>query len=241
MATGDKLVNLDDLKAVYDASNALILPKNLAQGVAFTTGKIVKPEDGQTRNSSYFRCTGYIDVSGSTSIVYSRIMYPYAQSSSSWSMGIAFYDSSKNFIADSGEKVGYNAPYYTYKMHTVAVPTGATYMRATWFPANATDYYKANNFMVFDADDYANTMMDILNSTRTETTALQTSIATRDKMVATYDRASGSYVVVDGVLYKATEAITTGQTISEHATAVKVTNIIADLESRIAALEAANT
>lgn len=235
MATGDKLVNLDDLKAVYDASNKLILPRNLAQGVAWTNGKIIKYADGATRNTNTGRCTGYIDLTGVTSITYQR----QTVSSDNGYPGIAFYDANKQFIADSGIPAIFGAQSSGWTMSTVTVPEGAAYVRCSWWIAGYE--MRSDEFYIFDASEYNATMMELVLGLREEQNFFLRSICVADSMTAANAHASGSLVLVDGVLYKATEAITAGQTISEHATMTKIETILSDLESRIAALEAANT
>ena len=233
MATGDKLVTLDGLKAVYDASNALILPKNLAQGTTWTNGKIIKYADGATRNSNTNRCTDYIDLTGVTSITYQRQTF----TSDSGYPGIAFYDSSKQFIADSGIPSHFGAQSSGWEMYTVNVPEGAKYVRCSWY--NAGYEMRSDEFYLFDADEYNATMMEFVLGMREEMNFFLRSVCVVDSMTAANAHTSGSLVLVDGVLYKCNEAITTGQTISEHASMTKLETILNGLETRIAALEAA--
>ena len=239
MATGDKIVNLDGLKAVYDSVDgriALVLPKNLAQDVTWTDGKTIRSDTGATRNSGAYRASSSIDVSGSTSIVYQRCCTT-GERTTSYQIGIAFYDSSSTFISDSGVEIVYASPAAGWVMHTVTVPEGAKYMRATWLNAGREEM--TDEFYVFDADEYNATMMEIVLNTRQEFNFVERSISPVDSMTAANAHANNSFVLVNGTLYRATEAITAGQTISEHATATTIAAQLTALETRIAVLEAA--
>ena len=214
---------------------AVTMPHNLAQGVTWTTGKCIKYADGATRNSSTNRATDYIDVSGCTSITYQRQTF----TTDSGYPGIAFYNASKQFISGSGVPAHYGAQSSSWEMYTMTVPEGAKYVRCSFYLAGYS--MRSDEFYLFDADEYNATAMEFILGLREEMNFFLRSVCVVDSMTAANAHASGSLVFVDGVLYKCNEAITVGQTISEHATMTKIETILSGLESRIAALEAANT
>lgn len=217
-------------EAAEDITNAKITPKNLAQGTTWTNGKIIKYADGAQRASSTCRSTGYIDLTGVTSITYQRMTF----SSDSGYPGIAFYNASKQFIADSGIPAIYGAQSSGWTMSTVTVPEGAKYVRCSWW--NAGYEMRSDEFYIFDASEFDATMMELVLGQREEMNYFLRSVCVVDSMTAANAHASGSLVLVDGVLYKCNEAITIGQTISEHASMTKLETILNSLEARIAAL-----
>ena len=237
MATGDKLVTLDDLKAVHDHDAALmaqVTAKNLAAGMPYTTGKSINASTGATRNSSYYRSSDYIDISGCSRIIYPRLISTNGGNNLIYA-GAAFYDSSKAFIADSGTPALLGA-YNNWTATVLTVPEGAKYFRATWVPAD-NGFNDAGEFWLYNADALGGTMADTVIMLDEEGYATQNSIAPVDTMTAKATHTTGTLLVVDGVLYKATDGIAVGDTITDHATRTTVAAQLAALEARIAALE----
>lgn len=103
------------------------LPTNLAN-VTFTSGKYVRFSTGALTNSSAGSASDYIDVSGLTKIVYTKV---FLTQSSVTTWGISFYDASKVYISDSGVRAGYNADTIHYELAEADVPATAKYVRIT--------------------------------------------------------------------------------------------------------------
>ena len=237
MATGDKIVNLDDLKAVHDhdaAQLAQVTARNLAAGMTYNNGKTIRSDTGATRNSSWYRSSDYIDVSGCTKIVYPRLISTNGGNNLTY-CGAAFYNSSKTFIADSGTPALLGA-YNNWTATELTVPEGAVYFRATWVPAD-NGFNEAGDFWLYDAEALAGSMADTVIMLDEEGYATQNSIAPVDTMTAKVTHTAGTLLVVGGVLYKATDGIAIGDTVSDHASVTTVAEQLAALEARIAALE----
>lgn len=112
--------------AVQKMADEMIAP-NLADGTTYTTKKKVDFRTGDVVTQNYYAVTDYIDVSPCASIVYSRM----CSRLSNVYGGIAFYDSNKNFITDSGIRGKFNQTADHYEMETITVPSGAVYIRLT--------------------------------------------------------------------------------------------------------------
>lgn len=210
-----------------------VAANNLAAGMTYTNGKTIVASTGATRNSTYYRSSDYIDISGCTKIIYPRLVLP--TSSALNYDGAAFYNSSKTFIADSGTPALLGA-YSNWTATVLTVPDGAKYFRATWVPADSS-FNDAGEFWIYDANALDGTMADTVIMLDEEGFATQQSIAPVDTQIAKATHTAGTLLVVDGVLYKAVDGIAVGDTITDHATRTTVAAQLAALEARIAALE----
>jgi hypothetical protein len=238
MATGDKIVNLDDLKAVHDHDAALmaqVTAKNLAAGMTYNSGKTIRSDTGATRTSSWYRSSDYIDVSGCTKIIYPRLITTSGGNNLIY-CGAAFYDSSKAFIADSGTPALLGA-YNNWIATELTVPSGAVYFRATWVPAD-NGFNEAGEFWLYDAVALGGSMADTVIMLDEEGYATQQSIAPVDTEVAKATHTAGTLVVVNGILCKVTDGVAVGDNIFEHSTYTTVAAQLKALETRLAALEA---
>lgn len=144
MATGDKLVTLDGLKAVYDKvdgdvgglKSAVKYDEYASLSFSVAGTGFIHVSDGMVRSSSTSSYTNYIDVSSFYSIKYKRQGY----TASTVTPGIAFYDSSKNYIANSSI-AGANsqtADGYCSVLYETKVPATAYYVRFTIYTDTTT-------------------------------------------------------------------------------------------------------
>ena len=114
-------------EAVADVKSAIneLLPIDLAKKTTYTTGKGVQYNNGNLRNSSGASATDYIDITGISSITYTKIGF----ASTSDVTGIAFYDASKVYI--SGVRVSRGVSNPGYRISVEEVPENAVYVRLT--------------------------------------------------------------------------------------------------------------
>lgn len=95
-----------------------------SRGVYYTTGEL--------KGATIFNHTTYVDVSQFSSITYSRVN----TTASSGTFGMAFYDSSQEYV--SGERAVLAADDYGYTDSTIEVPATAKYARFTIFNSSST-------------------------------------------------------------------------------------------------------
>lgn len=114
-----------DAAEVAELKSALneLLPVNLV--TTYTNGKVVNYSTGALDTNANAKATDYIDLTGISAIQYSRIY----STSSSATLGIAFYDGNKTFI--SGIRCVLNQSVAHYALSTAIVPDGAKYVRLT--------------------------------------------------------------------------------------------------------------
>ena len=237
MATGDKIVNLADLKAVHDHDAALmaqVTAKNLAADATYTNGRTIRSDNGETRTSSYYRYVNYIDISGCSKIIYPRLVSTNGGNSLIYT-GAAFYNASKAFVP--GALPARLAAYSNWEATVLTVPEGAVYFRATWVPAD-NGFNEAGDFWLYDADELSGSMADTVIMLDAEGYATQQSIAPVDTQIAKATHTAGSLVVVNGILCKVTDGVAVGDNIFEHSAYTTVVAQLKALETRIAALEA---
>lgn len=124
-----------------DRIDGKLLPKNLAEGMIFLSGKYIHDSTGVVTNSTTGRASRSIDVSAFTKIVYPRFV---ATGTQHW--GAAFYDEDRVFI--SGQRCITSADVSHYVMTGIDVPQTAKYFRWTEMESmpiselyEASDYY----------------------------------------------------------------------------------------------------
>ena len=122
MATGDKLVNLDDLKVTYDKqqedTNSLksALTSFVEVELGTMTSGYVKYDDGSVQSNDSYTHTDYLELYGAKQL---RIKGAFQ-----YSAGIAFYDAYKFYISGiNGTTMG--------ELKHVTVPENAKYIRAS--------------------------------------------------------------------------------------------------------------
>lgn len=134
-------------------NKAFGIPVQDTAGIRYETGNVSWP-------TAAYNASDFIDVSDCTKIVYTRPTI----SGSSVSYGMAFYDSEKAFITDSGIPNKTNSGQTGFEMYTTDVPETAKYARFTWW----TDTYKETynikqNFAVYNYDDYKGSLQNDIN------------------------------------------------------------------------------
>ena len=186
MALKDKLMTLEDFKAVRDvdvASNSaqfteikadldVLVPTDLVKGTTYTNNKYVRYNTGDLVNASgSSNATDYIDISEFDEIVYTRISSP----STSTQSGIAFYDANKEYI--SGVRAILNQPVMSYVMSSVVVPEGAKYVRLTAHQS------LGGEASCYDADEYNAKLASRVATAETNITNIQSKqVDLNDKM-----------------------------------------------------------
>ena len=140
-ALGIWTVNKQNVKGLVSI-NSELYPKNIADGVTVTDGKAIKYSDG-TLNTSSLSYTDYVNVSGISEIIYPRILS--TSTSSSFIIGMAFYDSGKTYI--SGQVALKNQAQFGFSMTRISVPANAVWARFTWSSS-------LQSIMVYDSSHY---------------------------------------------------------------------------------------
>ena len=169
----------DAVRGQFDDVNAkvnTVVPLNIAEGVMLSSGKAVNYSTGALQNSSVFSATVFIDISGIAKLLYSKA---YSTSSNIPSSGLAFYDSSYNYI--SGSRTGYDAQTRHYELTEIDVPAGAQYVRFSVDPS-LTDPFVAYNLATY------NKVLTVQN---------QKSIDDTNKVIDVFDYAKG-YTTIEG-------------------------------------------
>ena len=114
-------------------------------------GKCIKSTTGAETTASSQSCTDYIDIEGLSYITYNR---RFTSSTSSTNPGMAFYDSSKNYII--GQRFGIDDTART-EATTLAVPANAKYARFTLTTAMPTPDVKGYKESVYSRKTIAPT------------------------------------------------------------------------------------
>ena len=144
---------IEDLNEAVNAVNgslSTLIAFNLGASATWTDGRQITKSSGNTYTNADTACSEYIDISGCSSILYMRRV---ANAASAPTGGMAFYDSSKTFITDSGVADGYKSGGGNPELHEEEVPEGAVYARFTYLRTDderIADY----PFEVYDADAY---------------------------------------------------------------------------------------
>ena len=146
--------NLKDAQARADitalnGSLSTLIAYNIGASATWTDGRMIIKSSGDTYANEPTACSGYIDISGCNSIIFTRRC---VNSSSAPTSGMAFYDSGKSKVAD-GVLDAYAPSGGVPSLYTVEVPENAVYARFTYLRTDderITDY----PFEVYDADAY---------------------------------------------------------------------------------------
>lgn len=104
------------------------LPVDISAGLWSSDTGGIKHSDGTIYASSNLRYTDYIDISGIDFLVYSQFQ---STGQSAPVTGLAFYNSSKTYL--SGVPGLFGASERTYATSSVAVPSGAAYVRFSFW------------------------------------------------------------------------------------------------------------
>lgn len=138
-----------------------VLALSIAEGTTITNGKGIRAATGTKETTAAYNCSGYIDVSGASKIVYTR---PAIRLSSA-TFGMAFYDSGKNFISDSGIPNKTDAIETGYEMYECDVPSGAVYARFSWWNDELKALYNITcDLEVYNSSDYAGSLQNEIES-----------------------------------------------------------------------------
>lgn len=226
-----------DAKATGETVNALhlglapLMLNNLLDGTTWTSGKYINYDSGNTVNSDSANASAYIDVTGISKIVYTRVY----STSSSIKWGIAFYDESKTYI--SGQRCARSQPESTYKLYVADVPAGAKYVRITVGNQSITNFKPGA--IVADAGDLDAMAPTRMNAAASDISALKANLGTAHT-TAQSNIADGEYFCYNGTtLCQATAAIASGETITigTNCQVVTLDAVLNALAAAIAAIE----
>ena len=124
-----------------------IAPLSISKGIIWTENYMVNADTGVASSTTYFDLTEYIDISGSSSIYYTRC---FVNIQSAPTYGMAFFNSSKTYI--SGQRAAQISTASHNELEKIAVPTSAVYARFTYFKPTSSSMTMP--FAVYDADQY---------------------------------------------------------------------------------------
>ena len=116
--------------------------------------------------------SGYIDISGYSKIVYRRKV---RNSTTIPTAGMAFYDSSKTFISNSGVPDAYKSGGGDPELHEETIPEGEVYARFTYYSSDAEEV-SAFPFVVYDSVAYENALASKVSRNATDISALSGNI-----------------------------------------------------------------
>ena len=120
-----------------------LIPIDLAGGVTTVPSTYIDYRTGEEVSSNSAFCTVLIDITGITTILYSR--YYTTSTTNKW--GTAFYDANGEFIPDSGIRSSLGNETAYYELESADVPSGAKYVRISG--ANAL-----GPVSLYNKDDY---------------------------------------------------------------------------------------
>lgn len=145
--TTDVSILSEDVNSLNGSLDAVVV-RNLAKNTTWITGKGIQAATGSSYDSTNTTvCTGFIDISKCSRIMYMR---RFANQSYTPISGMAFYNANQKFI--SGVPEGYKSGDTIPKVNTSVVPKNAVYARFTYTSIEET---LANYpFFVYDADLY---------------------------------------------------------------------------------------
>ena len=159
----------DSLKSAIDDIADLDKRSTVLDDIDWTTGKCILYDDGTLYDSATLKCTDYIDVTGSTQIVYKRCVL----TSSTARFGLAFYDSSKAFISGSGQRCVLDAAAVSYELTTIDVPASAKYVRTTAFVSDSYGTFSIAVARSYPLKDTVDELSEKVGDLTVETTAPQ--------------------------------------------------------------------
>lgn len=141
-----------------------VQPADLAFNVGREPG-FINYTNGAVGTSDYTTATDFIDLTGITEIVYTRMKL----TSSSSTYGLAFYDANKDFISDSGISSVRNQKKTEYYMYRAAVPSTAQYVRLSAVRS-------IGPVSLYNAEDYDATMEGRLAKVESDYNPLNTGL-----------------------------------------------------------------
>lgn len=128
-----------------------LIPARIASAADLINGKYVRHDSGGLTTNPDTSYTDFIDVSDYDSITYTRLAVP---GSTTPKNGIAFYDSEKHFLSESGVPSAKGASARTGVIHSVPVPETAVYVRLSYWATTAAAYENSPDFAVYDTEVY---------------------------------------------------------------------------------------
>lgn len=164
--------------AVYDATeykkalltqlklknNNNFVPKSLVDETFLADHRAVNATTGASivsSNADPYSTTYYIKIAGIQKLTYPRLVI----TSTTSSLGIAFYDNTQTYISGSGEVCKYNSPIDDVEFTTIDVPANAVYVRFTyWSSTNVNGLYYKYPFAVYDTSEYIKSVKYIADS-----------------------------------------------------------------------------
>lgn len=153
-----QLNNSDQIKVETlekKSQNFKVLIPEMYSDPIWSENTVINYSTGAVQSGS-LRSTDYINIDGSTDIIYSRVY----TTSSTAVHGIAFYDAEKTYI--SGVRSSINSANNYAAMYTTPVPSGAKYVRLTYFKADSPSMNIP--FGVYDASQYNNSLLIRFNT-----------------------------------------------------------------------------
>ena len=142
-----------EISKINGSLSTLTAP-NIGANTTWTDGKGIIKSTGNVYSYNNAGLSGYIDISGCNSIIFTRRC---VDSSSAPTSGMAFYDAEKSFVSGGvldAYAPGGGAP----SLYTVEVPENAVYARFTYLRTDdecITDY----PFGVYDYEEYTSAKM----------------------------------------------------------------------------------
>lgn len=113
-----------------------LFANDLTDIALWTDGKAINRETGaEIADQSYTKCSNFLNIEGAGVLLYRRL---YTTSTSYPTNGIAFYDSGKTYISGVASDYGAEERSGSYR-NVVDVPSGATFVRFTYWKDSVTD------------------------------------------------------------------------------------------------------
>lgn len=154
-AGADAKVTGDKTRALTYATRSVSKVEELSLEPIMTAGQFIRYDTGNATVSTGRTYSNYIDVSFYDKITYARI----SETQTTGVIGIAFYDSSKQFIPNSGIRMLVGQSFKGYVSSTVTVPSGAYYVRCSGFE-DATEYGDFYIYGIPRINEYINSFND---------------------------------------------------------------------------------
>lgn len=137
VAVGDAVVKVTTDDGSHTASAIITVTElsmdDLTNSVTWERGPI-QAVNGSALNDANWVHSNYVDVSGYTTLE----MTVANTMTASGSLGYSFYNSSN--VCIGGETHNYGSSAYGYEVMTIAVPSGAKYLRTTWYSSTNSNY-----------------------------------------------------------------------------------------------------
>ena len=136
-----------------------------------TAGTAIQHATGNEYNNTYFSCSGFVCVSGHTSILYRNVI----TNSSSPAFGMAFYDANKGYIkgfaAASSTALGY-------RDDIVEIPENAAFVRFSYWTTWEARGYPPFRYKLIE--NYSNSIQKRLSDVEAKTEGARSSLGLHD-------------------------------------------------------------